>query len=492
MMKKKLFSLAVTLVMALSLAVPAMAAPGSTDNATGSITIESTDTVTVDGHDFTAYRVLDLTYDGASAYSYTVNTNFAGFTANEGAVTAENLVAHLSTLGNDAQELKDISYALAQYALTNGIKGETVTGANGEATFNNLPYGYYVIYPHDGTPIVCAIDTVTGEVTINVKNDYPTLEKEVVSIDGEADKTSGNIGDVVGYELTTAKVPDVTGLSAYIYVITDTMSKGLTFQNDVAITIGGIAMEKDVDYTVESSVNDETKATSITITLTNPIAAITKAEDAEGYNAELGIVTTYTAVINRDAEVYNDITNSASLEYGNNDNTVTDEVAIQTYDFDFRKFTDDGSDGKQYTDGDKVLADAEFKLTTTNDKDAAGLTFTLDNGVYYYDKASVNTVLTSSGDGDGIVNVKGLEAGTYYLWETDAPEGYNVIETATVITVGGADDASVVYNIWNGTGAELPSTGGMGTTIFYALGGTLVVAAAVLLITKKRMHNAED
>lgn len=501
---KKLLTLALTLIMALALAIPTFAvntstgeSAGNTTENTGSITITSSGTVSVDGHKFTAYRVLDVTYDGDSAYSYTVNSDFDDFTFNDNTVTASNLVEYLSSLDDDSAELKAISYALTQYAMEHNVTGTTVIGSEGEAKFENLPYGYYVIYPQDGTAIVCAIDTVVGNVSIVVKNTYPTLEKEVVSIDGDSENTtSGSIGDNVTYQLTTKVIPDVTGLESYTYEITDTMSKGLTFNNDVTITIGGIALETSA-FTVTPSTDPDSKVTTITITITDPISAITAAAAEDGYDASKGIVTTYSATINQDAEVYSDLTNSASLEYGNNQNTVTDSVAVQTYDFDFRKFTDagEGDTDKQYDEGDTLLANAKFKLTATNDKDAAGIEFVLVDGVYYVatdTDSDTTTELVSVSTGNGIVNVKGLKAGTYYLWETAAPEGYNVIDTATEITVGDADDASIVYNIYNGTGTELPETGGIGTTLFYVVGGALVLGAAVLLITKKRVHDAED
>lgn len=506
----KLFALALALIMAMALAVPAMAvntsendAAGNTGDDKGSITIVSANGVSVDDHVFKAYRVLDVTFDGGEAYSYTVNSNFADFTFDSNGddtpdVTSANLVEYLSSLEDDSTALKNISYALAQYGLGKTATA-TATGANGEAEFSDLPYGYYVIYPDDGTAIVCAIDTVVGDVTINVKNEYPTLDKEVTSIGGESsNKTSGNIGDKVGYSLTTAKVPDVTGLTSYTYVITDTMSKGLTFNNDVAMSIGGIALTKDTDFTVGSTVDDETGVTTIIITIIDTVGEINTAIATEGYDASKGIVTTYSATINQDAEVYDDLTNSASLDYGNNQNTVTDSVAVETYDFDFRKYTDkkdleDGVEG-QYDEGDTLLANAVFKLTATDDKDAAGIEFVLVDGVYYVaaeTDSDKTTQLISINSGTGIVNVRGLKAGTYYLWETAAPEGYNVIAESTEINVGDAEDAAVVYNIYNGTGTELPETGGMGTTIFYTLGGLLAVGAAVLLVTKKRVHDAE-
>ncbi len=506
----KLFAMALALIMTMALTVPAMAAntsendaAGNTREDTGSITIVSTDGVSVDGHVFKAYRVLDVTFDGGEAYSYTVNSNFADFTFDSDGdetddVTAANLVEYLSGLSDDSDALKAISYELAQYGLTKTATA-TATGADGKAEFSDLAYGYYVIYPDDGTAIVCAIDTVVGDVTINVKNEYPTLDKEVTSIGGESsNKTSGNIGDTVGYSLTTAKVPDVTGLTSYTYEITDTMSEGLTFNDDVAMSIGGISLSEDTDFTVSNEIDDETGETNIIITITDTVAAINKAKATDGYNASKGIVTTYSATINRDAEVYDDLTNSASLKYGNNQNTVTDEVAVETYDFDFRKYTDkknlEGGTEHQYDDGDTLLANAVFKLTATDNKDADGIEFVLVDGVYYVAAATDSnktTNLTSISSGTGIVNVRGLKAGTYYLWETAAPEGYNVIAESTEINVGDAEDASVVYNIYNGTGTELPETGGMGTTLFYTIGGVLVVCAGVLLVTKKRMHDME-
>lgn len=156
----KLFAMALALIMTMALTVPAMAAntsendaAGNTREDTGSITIVSTDGVSVDGHVFKAYRVLDVTFDGGEAYSYTVNSNFADFTFDSDGdetddVTAANLVEYLSGLSDDSDALKAISYELAQYGLTKTATA-TATGADGKAEFSDLAYGYYVIYPDD-------------------------------------------------------------------------------------------------------------------------------------------------------------------------------------------------------------------------------------------------------------------------------------------------------------------------------------------------------
>ena len=132
-----------------------------------------------------------------------------------------------------------------------------------------------------------------------------------------------------------------------------------------------------------------------------------------------------------------------------------------------------------------------------------------DNKLYYkytaatgQDEAKVEwvsnigdaTVVVTDENGDAAF--VGIQSGTYYVHETEAPAGYNLATEDEAVTVSANDSgtaqATAEAHIANNTGAILPGTGGMGTTIFYVVGGTLVVAAAVLLITKKRMHNVED
>ena len=194
--------------------------------------------------------------------------------------------------------------------------------------------------------------------------------------------------------------------------------------------------------------------------------------------------------------------NTVYLEYSNNPNadgsgstgkTPDETVYVFTYQITNTKYKDGVKD-------ENVLKGAEFKLYK-NKECTDEVKLVLKNGTYYPASASENGVTMVSGD-DGKFNIKGLDAGTYYLKETKAPDGYNTCDTIVInINASHKEDAAKVgqvdltgsQNMGNAivdkSGTTLPSTGGMGTTVFYVVGGGLMAVAVVLLVTKKRMEN---
>ena len=207
------------------------------------------------------------------------------------------------------------------------------------------------------------------------------------------------------------------------------------------------------------------------------------------------MTVTYSATVNANAVVGGTGNpNTTKLGYSNISGTTTEESQTRTYvwEFDVKKYTKKGDE--------KIdLAGAEFVLyKTVDDKD-------------YYVKAvngkvtgwteteSEATVFVSSAN--GTFSISGLDADTYYLKEIKAPDGYNMLKTPVKVVITatiGSDDvgtATITYNetstgtvmIENNTGTELPSTGGIGTTVFYVIGGLLMAVAVVLLVTKKKM-----
>ena len=249
---------------------------------------------------------------------------------------------------------------------------------------------------------------------------------------------------------------------------------------------------------------------SITITFNNFID--------QKSNAGKNIVITYSAIINENALKTNVETNKVDLEYSNNPNNDTSkgktpEKVVYVYDFDIviDKYTGDATTGTR-------LEGAKFVLYKTVDG---------KNLYYFYDETAkevkwveladaaavaaaiqAKTITEVTTDKTGAASFKGLDTGTYYLHETEAPAGYNLLKEDVKVTITATynDNGTIATSsatssnngqyqqtqpVLNKAGALLPSTGGMGTTIFYVLGSILVIGAVVLLVTKKRMSASD-
>ncbi len=266
----------------------------------------------------------------------------------------------------------------------------------------------------------------------------------------------------------------------------DKMSTGLTFGGVTAVTLNGETVDP-ASYEVKTAeLGDDC---TFHVVFTQAFCDTLKANDK--------IEIAYTATVNENAVVGNGGNqNESKVSYGDeNKNTFTPPSTTQTYTWSF--------DVLKYGNGDKtkVLQGAQFVLLNSDKSKVA----TIVDGKFasWVDVPTAeegqeitwpeNTVLTT--DDAGKINIAGLDADTYYLRETKAPAGYNQLaEDVTVkITPTASEDgktltlAPVTAEVNNQSGTELPSTGGMGTTIFYMVGSILLVGAAVLLITKKRM-----
>lgn len=487
MMKKKLFSLAVTLVMALSLAVPAMAADVDSQlSGEGSVTLKGTTA----GKTYEFYRVFDLSYAGSAAdddlvVSYTINNAWTNFFADGGAgagyIVDENTGNLSSIIVNGETKYINITEgsaaAFAEDALDYAASIDEVYTLNAtEETMKvtGLPLGYYLIYPVGATQVlegyasICSLTNTVPDAEANVKADTPEIDKTVNDPEVE-------IGQVVEYTIT-GQVPSTEGYESYTYKVTDTMSAGLTFNQDVTVKFG------ETVISTESLIVYEGNGFVLTFDMTK----------YQQYKFQ-DITITYTATVNDEAVVT--MGNDYKLEYGNDPedldtyepegpvNVYTCKVTIDKYD----GTTEDKLDGAKFVlykmQGDNKLY---YKYTAATEQDEAKVEW-----VSNIDDATV-VVTDENGDAEFV----GIQSGTYYVHETEAPAGYNLATEDQEVIVSANDSgiaqATAEARIANNTGAILPGTGGMGTTIFYVVGGTLVVAAAVLLITKKRMHNVED
>ena len=242
-------------------------------------------------------------------------------------------------------------------------------------------------------------------------------------------------------------------------VVRDTPSKGLTYNDDV--TFAGSAT---VDFTKPAITGDQAWAATITVT-----------EASKGTD----VVFTYTMTVNEEALVDSDKINTFELDYGDHYTSIPETVEYETYFSGIDKV--DGEDTTIKLEGVEFTlkeGDVEFKVSKAAD------------GYYYYDAAGSSTVVT---DADGLIIIRGLDNDKEYtLTETANPNpGYNMLSGPATLTLvkdeGDAYATATFDQIENNKGTELPSTGGIGTTIFYIVGAMLVIGAGVVLVTRRRM-----
>ena len=296
-------------------------------------------------------------------------------------------------------------------------------------------------------------------------------------------ENDADIGQTVNFKST---ITAQTGAENYIFH--DKMSAGLTFGSVKGITLNGAAVAAE-NYEVKTS--GLTDDCTFEVVFTQAFCHTLKENDK--------IVISYTATLNDKAVVgLEGNPNESKIEYGESGKTTTtppSTTKTYTWDLEILKYGNNDEsktlEGAQFvllnSNGSKVALFTDGKLTGWADVPADGKTWPAE------------AILTSNKD--GLIHVKGLDADAYSLREVVAPRGFNVLSGDVTFTITGktkAEDSgkdtytTTTVKVNNQSGAELPSTGGMGTTIFYIVGGLLAVGAAILLVTKKRMSKSKN
>lgn len=329
---------------------------------------------------------------------------------------------------------------------------------------------------------LCSLDNVTGNTaTISEKNKVPSVEKKVKSGDNYESSNSAKIGDTVEYKTTITINGNVEKV-----VLHDKMETGLTFDDtSVRVKVGGADVAAG-NYTLKKPGTESSDPCTFEIEFMDSYIA--------GLETGKQIEVTYSATLNESAVIGTPGNkNDTWLKYGNS-GSVTSETTTYSYSFDLVKTDSDGT----------LLAGAKFKLyADQNCANEIKLVADGDNA-YRVAKTGEKAVESIETNATSALTIKGLKGTTtYYLKEIEAPKGYNELENAFEFTIASANissNLSETSNKWvegkstgihiiNKAGTTLPSTGGMGTTVFYVVGGGLMAVAVVLLVTKKRMEN---
>jgi len=499
----KLASLMLALVLCFAMTITASAANN------GSITINGVSESTT----YEIYKLLDLeSFNKESgAYAYKVNPAWATYFTTAEALAHFTIDADGYVTWNGSDDAAVVA-AFAQHALAyaeaNSIApvkssenaGEfAITGTVG--VFSDLELGYYLVDSTAGA--LCGLTTTDPDASINAKNSVPTIDKQVQEdLTGQwGDHNTADIGQIVNY-MTIIHV----AAGSENYVMHDKMSNGLTFVHDTAntrgvtevkLTSGSTGAEtilvEGVDYTVSATCTDD-----CTFEVAMTAAGMAKLSPNDR------ILVYYNAMLNRNAVAGSTGNGNESwLEYGEEHYTTHDKTQTFTFSIDIIKTNSQNVliNGASFRIYDAATGGNEIAVVPLMESD--NVTPVLDaNGNPVYRRARADEPGVDIVVKDGKVTVIGFDNGYYYLEETVAPDGYNKLTARQQFIVADANLDSVfngdIYSsgsgvhVVNKSGTMLPETGGMGTVLFISCGMMTVLAAGVLLVTKKRMSMIQD
>lgn len=405
---------------------------------------------------------------------------------------ADNVNKKLTAATSGEAKFEDLSlHKLYVFAEINATNAALASDAKKTVTVTKVSVPFLVSLPFTGKD-----GTTVTDLKVYPKNSTGEdwIDKKIVKNGTEKDTTVANIGDTINYKVTYSIPVGENGLESL--VVTDTMSKGLTFDtNNIEVKNEDVVVNAD-NYTVKPN-TDGNGITTITITF--------KAEYCKNLTKEStqNFTITYTATLNKDAVLgQSGNTNAVSVTYKN-----TGDVDRKTEPKGTPKVFTYGIDLLKKGEGNTVLKEVEFKLTDGNNEIKVK-----QSGNAYYPSKDSDASSTVTTDNDGKIYIRGLKPGTYKLTETKTNAGYVLLKDPVVIVIkednaiGGAEatvgskpvtmqndqknsgskTAEVPLTVVNSKGFDLPATGGRGIALFTIAGIAIVAAAGSLLFMRKR------
>jgi len=426
---KKTFAILLALVMMLSMSAMAATITVTPPTANG----------TEAGIEYKAYKVFDAVISGDNvAYTIDSSNQFYSVISSSAYFTLDQLNGTTTYIVTPAD-----NYNTEEAAKTLAAQLKAVATA-ADATFSDtkpaadVAEGYYLITSTVGDALI--LDT-TQNTAFSTKNQYPTIDKTV-------NTNTANLGDTVTYTITVTIPENASGT----IVVHDTMT-GLKYKEMTAPATGVVDTEETGDNcSVHFTIDENTVAAGDTVTIT------------------------YTAIVTADTA-----NNEAYLVDGSYTSNTDDDNNVNNYKFDVFKYTEGEGDAEV------GLAGAGFVVMNSESEyyKYTAATETTDAKVEWVDNIEDATEYITSADNEYKVEFEGLANGTYTLVEKTVPAGYNAAQNVTV-TINGTDKIGQI-KVLNSTGSELPSTGGMGTTLFYVVGGLMMAAAVIVLVAKKKV-----
>lgn len=516
---KKIAAIMLSVMMVLGMASVVSAAESGAAAAptgNGKITINNA----IPGQTYKIYKILELESfsgtDDTGNYAYKIDSNWKNFIEGtaEGEGTGNEYLKIIDTTynyvrwngeKNDARVAEFAKKAL-EYAKSKNITPGGISDANATTsttvTFNNLPLGYYVVESSVGA--LCGLTTTNPTATIQEKNGVPSVEKKVQedSTSVWGDNNTADIGQTVNFQTTITAQP-----GAQNYVLHDKMDLGLTFNTNSV----QVKLKKNTETTesVVAASNYEVKTNGLESTDPCTFHVEFKKEFCDTLAKDDKIIVTYSATLNEKAAIAGEGNkNTTKLTYGDSSETTTSTTTTKTYSIPVFKYTKDG-------ENDKALAGATFtlskddkgtnpiKLVSVSNDAANGDTYCVAKTTEAEGTLKITSVTTTA---SGKFTIKGLDADTYYLTETQQPAGYNKLSAPIKIKIDDdgkvsilksaansaetSEDITDYVKVLNNTGTILPTTGGNGTSLIYFLGAVLALVSGVVLITKQRMKNS--